>query len=285
MTAASRIDLRALRRSLDRAAATFDAAAVLQAEVRERLLERLSYVAFTPTTVLDLGCRTGRGARALAGRYPQAEVIAVDLSVAMLRQAGEPPFARVCADHAWLPLRDASVDLLFSNLALPWCDDLDAAFREFRRVIRPNGLVHFTTLGPGTLCELRAASGGGPDGHALAEMHDIGDGLLRAGLAEPVLDVEHYTLTYRDVAALMRDLRAIGAGNVSAARSRGLTGRSRLATLASAYEPMRREGVLPASCEVVFGQAWGPAHEPIRERRRGEFAIDPTSIGHRGRRE
>lgn len=285
MTVAFRIDRKALRRSLDRAAATFDDAGVLQAEVRERLLERLSYVALSPATVLDLGCRTGRGARALAGRYPQAAVIAIDVSMAMLCKATEPPFARICAGDARLPLRDASVDLLFSNLALPWCDDLDAVFGEFRRVIRPNGLVHFTTLGPGTLCELRTASGSGPDVHALAEMHDIGDGLLRAGLVEPVLDVEHYTLTYRDVAALMRDLRAVGACNVSATRSRGLTGGGRLAALASAYEPMRREGVLPASCEVVFGQAWGPAHEPLRERRRGEFTVDPASIGHRGPRE
>lgn len=282
MTVAFRIDRVALRRSLDRAAATYDAAAVLQAEVRNRLLERLSYVSLTPATVLDLGCRTGCGARALAERYPQAAVIALELSVVMLRQASEPPFARICADTARLPLRDASVDLLFSNLALPWCDDLDEAFREFRRVIRPNGLVHFTTLGPGTLCELRAASSSGPDAHVLADMHDIGDRLLRAGLVEPVLDVERYTLTYHDVVALMRDLQAVGARNVSAARTRGLTGRGRLAALASAYEPLRSEGALPASCEIVFGQAWGPAHEPLRERRRGEFTLDPTSIGHRG---
>ena len=283
MTAAPRIDRRALRRSLDRAAATYDDHAVLQSNVCDGLIERLSYVTLAPTTILDLGCRTGRGARALAERYPGAVVIAIDVSLGMLRQADGPRRARVCAAATRLPLPDASVDLLFSNLALPWCDDLDAAFREFRRVVRPNGLVHFTTLGPDTLRELRAAAGVGAPDHALADMHDIGDGLLRAGLAEPVLDVQRYTLTYRDVTALLHDLQAVGASNVSAARTRALTGRGRLTALASAYEPLRRDGVLPASIEVVHGQAWGPAGAPQRAQRRGEFVVDAASIGHRNR--
>ncbi len=279
------LDLRrsALRRSLDRAAATYDDHAVLQAEVCDDLMERLSYVALTPATILDLGCRTGRGARALAARYPAAVVIAIDLSLGMLRQSGRAPHARVCAAAARLPLPDASVDLLFSNLALPWCDDLDAAFREFRRVITPNGLVHFTTLGPDTLRELRAAAGAGAPDHSLADMHDIGDGLLRAGLAEPVLDVTRYTLTYGDVTALLRDLQAAGASNLSAARTRALTGRGRLTAMAAAYEPLRHNGVLPASFEVVHGQAWGPAGAPQRVQRRGEFTVDAAGIGHRHR--
>lgn len=283
MIGASRIDSRALRRRLDRAAASYDEAAVLQAEVCGRLLERLSYVALSPATVLDAGCRTAAGARALAERYPQAAVVAVDPSVGMLRQAGEPRFARICAETARLPLPDASVDLLFSNLALPWCDDLDAALCEFRRVIRPNGLVHFATFGPDTLRELRAASGRVPGDCRFTDLHDIGDGLVRAGLVEPVLDVQRYTLTYRDVASLMHDLRTLGALGGTAAPGSGLAGRGRLAALASAYEPLRRAGLLPATCEVVFGQAWGPAGAPQRAQRRGEFTVDADSIGLRHR--
>ncbi len=283
MTGASRIDSRALRRTLDRAAASYDEAAVLQAEVCARLLERLSYVALSPATVLDVGCRTAGGARALAECYPQATVIAVDPSVGMLRQASGPRFARICAEPTRLPLPDASVDLLFSNLTLPWCDDLDAALCEFRRVTRPNGLVHFATFGPDTLRELRAACGRAPEACLFTDLHDIGDGLVRAGLVEPVLDVQRYTLTYRDVASLMHDLRALGALGGTAAPGGGLAGRSRLAALASAYEPMRRAGLLPATCEVVFGQAWGPAGAPQRAQRRGEFAVDATRIGLRNR--
>lgn len=282
-TVAPRTDQRALRRALDRAATTYDAHAVLQAEVCDSLLERLSYVTLAPATVVDLGCRTGRGARALANRYPAAAVLALDPSLGMLREGGATRWPCACAEVGRLPLADASVDLLFSNLALPWCDDLDAAFREFRRVVRPNGLVHFATLGPATLCELRAAAGTDAPLPALADLRDIGDGLLRAGLAEPVLDVHRYTLTYGNVTALLRDLRAVGAGNASRERARGLAGRGRLAAISAAYEPWRRDGVLPASVEVVFGQAWGPAGAPQRVQRRGEFVVDAASIGLRRR--
>lgn len=281
MIDASRIDSRVLRHTLDRVAASYDAAAVLQAAACRELLDRLSYVSLVPATVLDVGCRTAGGARALADRYPHAAVVAVDPSVGMLHQAKGLRFARVCAETAKLPLPDASLDLLVSNLALPWCDDLDAALCEFRRVIRPNGLVHFTTLGPDTLRELRAASGRAPHACRFTDLHDLGDGLVRAGLAEPVLDVQRYTLTYRDVTSLLRDLQAVGGLAVTAARRRGLAGRSRLAALAAAYEPMRRDGVLPASCEVVFGQAWGPAGAPQRQQRRGEFLVDAAGIGRR----
>lgn len=283
MTAPPPLHRIALRRALDRAASSFDDHAALHAEVCASLLERLSYVTLDPATVLDAGCRTGSGARALAGRYPGARTLAVDASARMLRQNDRAPWSRACAEVARLPLPDASVDLLFSNLALPWCTDLDAALREFRRVIRPNGLVHFATLGPDTLRELRAAAGAASDVPVLTDLHDLGDGLVRAGLVEPVLDVQRYTLTYRDVAGLLRDLRAVG-GLVVAPRGRGLAGRSRLDSLAAAYEPMRRDGVLPATCEVVFGQAWGPAGAPQRVARRGEFTIDATRIG-LGRRE
>lgn len=285
MITASRIDRRALRRALDRAAATYDNAAVLQSRLQERLLARLEFVTIEPTMVLDVGCRTGRAARALQERYPRSVVMAVDSSPGMLRLAGGGAVKRVCAETARLPLPDASVDLLFSNLALPCCEDLDAALREFRRVIRPGGLVHFTTLGPDTLSELRSAwqaADDGPHVGEFADMHDVGDGLVRAGLADPVLDVERYTLTYRDGRALMRDLQAVGARNVASGRARGLTGRGRLAAVLSAYERLRRDGLLPASCEVVFGQAWGPAGEPRRLRRRGEFTVDASDIGRRG---
>jgi malonyl-CoA O-methyltransferase len=285
------VDQAAVRRSFDRAAATYDESAVLQAEVRTRLLGRLDYVALEPGVVLDVGCGTGHAARALKDRYPRAQVIALDLAEGMLREARRRQswrrrFARVCGDAMRLPLRDASVDLVFSSLTLQWCPDLDATFAEFRRVLKPRGLLNFTTFGPDTLVELRAAWAQADD-HThvsrFADMHDLGDGLIRAGLAEPVMDVERFTLTYPDVFRLMRDLKAIGAHNAAAARPRGMTGRGQLRAMEVAYEMQRRDGVLPATYEVVFGQSWGPAGEPQRGRRSGEFTFDASAIGRRMR--
>ena len=281
------IDLAAVRRSFDRAARGYDEAAVLQAEVRARLLERLDYVNLEPEVILDVGCGTGHSSRALKDRFPDARVIALDLAEGMLaeaakRQSWRRRFARVCGDVMRLPLADASIDLAFSNLTLQWCPDPDVAFAELRRVLRPRGLLNFTTFGPDTLIELREAwaqADRHPHVSRFADMHELGDGLVRTGLAEPVMDVERFTLTYPDVFGLMRDLKAIGAHNAAARRPRGLTGRGRLRAMQAAYEGRRRDGVLPATYEVVFGQAWGPAGKPARGRRSGEFSIAPDAIG------
>jgi malonyl-CoA O-methyltransferase len=266
-----RLDPRWVRRSFDRASASYDRAAVLEADVRAVLLERLELTALEPRVVLDAGAGTGQGSRALKRRYPAALVVAADSSRRMLgvaaRRAGWlRPFARVQTDAAALPLADASVDLIFSNLMLPWTLQ-EAVFAEFRRVLAPRGLLTFTTLGPDTLKELRSAWAR-VDAHIrvgrFSDMHDVGDALVRAGLAAPVLDVEHYTLYYRDVPALISDLRAVGTRNATVGRPRGLTSPRKLAALAAAYEEFRREGRLPATYEVVFGQAWAPAQGAAR---------------------
>jgi malonyl-CoA O-methyltransferase len=281
------LDIAAARRNANRARATYDDFAVLQAQVRQQLIARLDWIAITPDVVVDLGCGTGHGALALAARWPDARVIAVDASPGMLEQAARHDPAgrceRLCAEARALPLPDASVDLVFSSLMLQWCDDLDAAFAEVARVLRPRGLFTFTTLGPDTLVELREAWRAADAGlHVIpfTDMHDIGDGLVRAGLAEPVMDVVRYTLTYPKLRALMQDLRATGAQNAMVARPRGLTGRSRLAAVERAYERHRRDGVLPASCEVIFGQAWGAVADH-RPRAGGEVTIPLARIQRR----
>ena len=264
-------DARWIRRSFERAAATYDAAAVLQAEVRGLLLERLDLTRLEPRVVLDVGAATGQGARALKRRYPDAQVIAVDSSRGMLRIAARRrawlrPFALLCGDATRLPLADASVDVAFSNLLLPWCDP-DALFGELRRVLAPRGLLTLTGLGPDTLKELRAAWAS-VDGHVhvgeFIDMHDVGDALVRAGFAAPVLDVERYTLRYADVHGLTADLKATGARNAAAGRLKGLTSPRKLAAMQTAYEGYREEGRLPATCEVVFAQAWAPLETRTR---------------------
>ena len=270
------VDKRWLRRSFDRASSTYDAAAVLQTEVRDQLLQRLELTDLSPRLVVDAGAGTGHAGRALKRRYPSAQVLAVDSSFGMLHVAGRQqswlrPFARLCADAERLPLPDGSVDLIVSNFMLQW-SDLDLALAEFRRVLAPRGFLTFTTLGPDTLRELRAAWARVGSEHAdyhtrvshFLDMHDIGDALVRAGFAAPVLDVERYTLTYTNVRHLAADLRAVGARNATIGRLKGLTGPRRFAAMQSAYEAFRIDGRLPATYEVVFGQAWGPAAEVRR---------------------
>jgi len=271
--AAQALDASRVRRFFDRAGATFDAAAVLHAEVRGTLLQRLDLTDLTPGVVVDAGAGTGHGSRALKRRYPKARVLALDSALGMLRAAARQgswrrPFARICATAERLPLADGSVDLILSNLMLPWCDP-DAVFAEFRRVLAPRGFLSFTSLGPDTLRELRSAWEQ-VDSHShvnhFIDMHDLGDALVRAGFAAPVLDVERYTLTYTELSRLAADLKAVGACNATAGRPRGLTGRRKFAALQAAYEPYRQEGRLPATYEVVFGQAWAPV---AASRRRG----------------
>jgi malonyl-CoA O-methyltransferase len=279
------LDPRAVRRSFDRASATFDAASVVHAEIRNRLLERLDVVRLEPAVVLDLGCATGHVSRALGRRYRRAQIVALDFSTRMLAQARHQqpfwhPFERVAGDARALPLGTASVDLVASNLMLQWCDEPDAVLAEVRRVLRRPGLFTFTTLGPDTLKELRAAwreSDDAPHVHAFIDMHDLGDALMRAGFAEPVMDTERLTITYRSLDALLRELKASGSHNALATRRRGLTTRAQLTKLQHAAQSRMRGDVMPVSIEVVYGHAW--AGEPRRPREAGgEVRIPLTAL-------
>lgn len=283
------IDLARVRRSFGRSARAYDAAAVLQKRVRDELLERLDVVRLEPAVALDLGAGTGHASLALKRRYRSSQVIALDLAEGMLREAGRRQtllrrFRRVCGQAAALPLRDASVDLVFSNLMLQWCQDPDGVFSEIRRVLKPGGLFTFTTFGPDTLVELRrawAAADARTHVNRFIDMHDLGDALVRSGLAEPVMDVERFTLTYAEVRDLMRDLKDIGAHNANAGRPRGLTGKGTLARMTAAYDAFRKDGRLPATYEVVYGQAWCPVAPPRRKGLPGEVVVPIGKIGRR----
>jgi malonyl-CoA O-methyltransferase len=259
------LDTHWLRRSFDRAAAGFDSAAVLHAQVRSELLERLQLMAITPRVALDAGAGTGHASRALKARYPRALVIALDFSPQMLRIAARRQswlrrFSRVCGDAESLPLADDSIDLVVSNLMLQWCDP-DAALAEFRRVLAPQGLLCFTTFGPDTLRELRSAWAQVDTAahvNPFLDMHDIGDAVVRAGFISPVLDVERFTLSYTDVGRVAADLKATGARNAASSRRRGLSSPRKFAAMQAAYEQFRQDGRLPATYEVVFAHAWAP---------------------------
>lgn len=281
-------DSRQIRRAFGRAARAYSATAVLQREVETRLLERLDDVPATPARILDVGAGPGGATVQLKARWPKAQVIALDLALPMLREARRhagwwrPKFVCVNADAATLPLPDASVDLLFSNLCMQWIADLPALFAEWRRVLTPGGLLLCSTFGPDTLHELRAAFAEAddvPHVSPFAPIQTIGDALLSAGFRDPVLDTDTFTLTYPDATALMSELHAIGAGNALAQRRRTLTGKQRLRTATAAYETFRRpDGHLPATYEVIYAHAFGPEPgQPRRGGRDGEIAAVPLA--------
>ena len=269
------IDKGRVRASFDRAANTYDAAAVLQKLVRDEMLSRLDLVKIKPKAILDAGCGTGHGSFCLQKRFRNAQVYSLDIALGMLQKTNaQRPFLHkilgknslVCADIEHLPIASASMGLVWSNLALQWCNDLDGAFSEVARVLQPNALFMFSTFGPDTLKELRAATS---NGHThvsrFIDMHDIGDALTRGGFSAPVLDVEHYTMTYDDVKSVMKDLKNIGAHNATQGRARGLQGKGFLQNLTRQYEQFRSQGKLPATFEVIYGHAWKVDSKPYLE--------------------
>lgn len=272
------LDLIQVRRRFARAARDDGAhaqAATLPREIAQRMLERLDYVKLDPGVVIDAGCGTGDAIDGLAKRFPQAHLLAVDFVPSMLARIGSSRGAMpgwidrllrprrvsaIAADIAKLPLREATIGCIWSNLALHWSNDPPNVFAEWHRVLKVGGLAQFSLLGPDTLQELRAASGrsGTQRVHRFVDMHDIGDMLVQAGFADPVMDMETITLTYRSADDMFGELRAAGAANASAHRSRGLTGRRRWQALCNALEATRRNGTLPATFEVIYGHAWKP---------------------------
>lgn len=263
------LEKRAIRRSFERAAPRYDESAVLQREVGGRLAEHLDPIRLDPKRIVDLGCGTGGAFEALARRYPDAELLGLDLAHAMLGRAakrgswwkralGAHPARLVCADAESLPLATASAQLVFSNLALQWCLP-EAVFAEAARVLAADGLFLFSTFGPDTLKELRASWAAVDTAarvHSFIDMHDLGDALVHAGFADPVMEMEVLTLEYASVEAVARDLKAIGAHSALAERSRGLAGRGAWTRMREHYETLRREGALPATFEVIYGHAW-----------------------------
>jgi malonyl-CoA O-methyltransferase len=262
-------DKRAVRRSFERAAATYDQNSVLQCEIGIRLMKHLDPIRIEPDRIVDLGCGTGMFFKPLSERYPKAQVVGIDIARPMLEIAAKrAPWLKrtlglaherlVCADAERLPLASASVPFVFSNLALQWTR-AEAVFAETARVLSTGGLFLFSTFGPDTLKELRAAFAG-VDGYEhvnrFVDMHDLGDALVHAGFVDPVMEMETITLEYSCVEAVARDLKAIGARNSLPGRPRGLAGRGRWRDVVERYEAHRRNGALPATYEVVYGHAW-----------------------------
>jgi len=258
-------------RRFGRAAVAYREHDFLVREIDRRMHERLDYVRIEPKRILDLGCSVGGSLAALAGRYPQAQWLGLDLALPMLAQIDDRRSGwqrllglgksrqplRLAADATQLPLAARSVDLVWSNLLLHWLDNPLPALAEAQRVLDVGGLLMFSTLGPDTLHELRTAFA---DGYAhtqrFADMHDLGDMLVACGFADPVMDMEVIRLTYDDFDRMLAELRDAGSACALKMRRHGLTGRGRWQAVRAAYERLREDGKLPATFEVVYGHAW-----------------------------
>lgn len=257
----------------NQAARTYEQYAVIQKEINHRLLQNLTFMKINPRVVLDVGCGPGYTARALQKQYRGAQIIGADLAINMLQLAIDKKgwFSRqhyVCADAQALPLKDASVDLIFSNLTLQWCPDLLMTFCELFRVLKPGGALFFSTLGPDTLKELRESwqhVDHFSHVNTFKDMHDIGDLLLNARFAEPIIDREDLTLTYKQVKTLLKDLKYTGAHTLLGQQQKTLMSKHKLQAMYDAYESYRNsQGVLPATYEVIYGHAIKPCLTPLK---------------------
>jgi len=262
-----------VKRAFSSATESYDEHAVLQREIADRLLAHLSFTKIEPKRILDIGCGTGYFTRLLRSRYTRAEVVAVDLSEAMVAttRAGHarrlPWHGRnrhVCGDAAALPFKPEQFDLVCSNLTMQWLPDPQAMLQEMRRVLAPGGLILFSTFGRRTLGELRQSLAGiesGGAGHVLPfpDVTSLGDALMKLPIELPVTDTDLFTLTYPDTISLIRELKGLGA-SASAIRGRkkGLYGRALIARLEREYADKHRgeDGRIYATFEALYAQAW-----------------------------
>ena len=286
MSVPHRLDVALLRQRFDRAANSYASAAVVQREVGNRLLERFDVMRIAPANILDAGCGPGTHTAALSARFPEAMVTAIDHAPAMVGRAAPPVsglLARwtglgkrsrirgVVADMSTLPLPREHADVLWSNFALQWANDLPALFAEWSRVLKIGGVMMFTAPGPDTLIELRRALVNTREAadarvQRFTDLHDLGDMLIHAGFADPVMDMEVITLEYATAAALWRDIKAQGAVNSMQTRPRGLLTPRKLRAIEAALDSARKaHGPIRISVEVIYGHAWKVAPKKTAE--------------------
>ena len=276
-----------IRRRFEQAATSFDSADFVHAETRKGLLARLEPLLVEAQTVLDLGAATGSTLAALSKRFSGAHLVSVDLAQRMLLECRRKKTWRmrasfVQANARALPFADHSVDVVFANMLLPWLDDLPTTLKEVARVLRKGGVFSFATLGPDSLLHLHRAWQSVDNGvhvSVFPDMHNLGDGLVRAGLADPVLDVDQLRVQYQNVSSLFADLTASGARNALAGRQQTMTGKQRFGRMTSALKSGVVDGKITLDLELIYGHCWGSgaqtdssdyridaAHIPLRRR-------------------
>ena len=277
------LDKRHVRRHFQHAAATYDQAAVVQHYMADELTARLQVVKLAPQRVLDVGCGTGYAYRELTEQYPDAELILLDFASNMFRQG--PPLRAdqdnpICGDAEVIPIAPHSIDLIYCNAVLHWCR-LDLALLEFLRILKPHGLLTFSTFGPDTLTELRTAWGKIDTYvhvHEFPDMHNIGDALVQHQFTTPVMDVDYVKVTHKDLKSVLRDLKQSGTTNAAMCRHRGLMGKGKLSGLEEAMDGFRNDqGLIESTYEIVYGHAWAPAQITLDDAT-GDIEIPLTQL-------
>ena len=259
------LDKQLVAKSFNQAAARYDDVARLQRYTADQLFYYLTKLCITPTTILDLGTGTGSNIARLVRQYPQAHLVALDIAAKMVKQAQDrhdsscyqiaPSY--LVGDAEKLPLASDSVDLVFSNLTLQWCD-MRASLVDIKRVLKPQGLLLLTSLGAGTLHELRQCwqvVDDYPHVNTFDEVETVRAAIKNSGLIDCWTYAKKRTFYYDSSTILMNDLKTLGARNASHARRRGLTSRDALIKVAGAYEKWRGKRGLPATYQVIYGLA------------------------------
>lgn len=269
---------RLIQRQFNSAASTYDKYAYVQTEIAQRLLSHFDGILIDPEVILDLGTSTGTTASLLRQQFPEADVIGVDFAEGLLKQSQRPGSA-ICADAEALPFKDASMDCVASNLMLQWCD-ISKVFNEVQRILKPNGLWIFSTLGPDSMFEIKQSWASVDDHHHandFLDLHDVGDALVKSKLIEPVMEMEPLTLHYHSLKALMQDIRGIGAQNRHPQQSTGLMGKQRWQAFTSAFDQFKVDNAYPLTYEVIYGHAWkAEPSQTVTQNAQGEahFPLD-----------
>jgi malonyl-CoA O-methyltransferase len=258
------LDNKTVRRHLKRAHRTFNQTAVLRREVAKRLEERLDFMKIAPRTILNIGARLGYLAGLLQQRFASATLITLEQVADLLTDQiyfKDIVHKPIASGYQQLPFQDHSIDLIVSNLALHYSDNMTQCMAEFYRVLKPNGLLLFSTVGPDTLKELRDSFTTVDDQahvYSFIDMHDLGDVLLQQGFVDPVMDAQMISMRYLTVKDLLHDLHGVGAQNALVNRQQGLMGKNKWQQMLAHYDTLRIEGLIPASFEIVYGSAWMP---------------------------
>jgi malonyl-CoA O-methyltransferase len=259
------------RKSFNRAATTYDSFAILQDTISNKLFDRLKKINLSPLEILDLGCGTGTNGVNLKKQYEKSRIINYDFSENMLSEArlkqkifilnqiNPSPYSYICGDIEAIPLKENSLDLVWSSSTLQWCNELDLVFNQVKKILKPGGLFIFSTFGPNTLNELREITENlfnEKRTSTFIDIRNVDNLLIDSHFSNPVLEVENFTMTYNEVGKLFMDIKSIGATNGNISKAKGLSGRSFTKKIIEKYEEYRKNKLLPASYEVIYGHAW-----------------------------
>lgn len=263
--------------AFNKAAHQYDKNAVLQNEVGQRLIDRLDFFTLKPATILDLGMGTGFTTNKLANKYKNSHIIGLDLAEDMLNVAqrnnlkNQQNTTLINGDINKLPFTDNSIDLIFSNFTMQWCENITNLFEECYRVLKVDGLLFFSIPGPETLYELRTAFNKADPEYQhvnnFIDMHDLGDILVQTKFGHPVMDNEYFTLTYSKVSNVLKDIKSIGASTILSNNYRkALFTKTKLKLLEQGYNNfIQEDGKLPLTYEVIYGHAFKTA-KPVKKK-------------------